>query len=192
MKKNNTLGRRFICPIGPATEREFILDWRILDAGEHSALWFLFILWCSYIINMTFTLNLTFERCTHCHGLNSQTQQTTHTRLGGWEDATQYVVHRRRWAQRWARRLVRRGHGVTLRCVKHLQNIQFIPHSTFKHLLKSTHNIEVYICAVHTICWRHSQKWQFLVYAPSVFTLLSYLVMYAHSIFVTNCFNTKQ
>ena len=23
------LGRRFICPIGPATEREFILDWRI-------------------------------------------------------------------------------------------------------------------------------------------------------------------
>ena len=25
------LGRRFICPIGPATQREFILDWRILD-----------------------------------------------------------------------------------------------------------------------------------------------------------------
>ena len=23
------LGQRFICPIGPATEREFILDWRI-------------------------------------------------------------------------------------------------------------------------------------------------------------------
>ena len=28
--EHQTLGRRFICPIGPATEREFILDWRIL------------------------------------------------------------------------------------------------------------------------------------------------------------------
>ena len=27
--EHQTLGRRFICPIGPATEREFILDWRI-------------------------------------------------------------------------------------------------------------------------------------------------------------------
>ena len=27
--EHQTLDRRFICPIGPATEREFILDWRI-------------------------------------------------------------------------------------------------------------------------------------------------------------------
>ena len=27
--EHQTLGRRFICPIGPGTEREFILDWRI-------------------------------------------------------------------------------------------------------------------------------------------------------------------
>ena len=27
--EHQTLGRRFICRIGPATEREFILDWRI-------------------------------------------------------------------------------------------------------------------------------------------------------------------
>ena len=27
--EHQTLGRRFICPISPATEREFILDWRI-------------------------------------------------------------------------------------------------------------------------------------------------------------------
>ena len=27
--EHQTLGWRFICPIGPATEREFILDWRI-------------------------------------------------------------------------------------------------------------------------------------------------------------------
>ena len=29
--EHQTLGRRFICPIGPATEREFILDWRIYN-----------------------------------------------------------------------------------------------------------------------------------------------------------------
>ena len=29
--EHQTLGRRFICPIGPATKREFILDWRICD-----------------------------------------------------------------------------------------------------------------------------------------------------------------
>ena len=28
------LGWQFICPIGPATEREFILDWRILKNGQ--------------------------------------------------------------------------------------------------------------------------------------------------------------
>ena len=28
--EHQTLGRRFVCPIGPATQREFILDWRIL------------------------------------------------------------------------------------------------------------------------------------------------------------------
>ena len=103
---------------------------------------------------MTFTLNLTFERCTHCHELNSQTQQTTHTRLGG--GRTRHSMRRRRRRWRWARRRQRRGHGVTLRCVKHLQNIQFIPHSTFKHLLKSTHNI-VYtytacVANVYTVC----------------------------------------
>ena len=27
--EHQTLGRRFVCPIGPATQREFILDWRI-------------------------------------------------------------------------------------------------------------------------------------------------------------------
>ena len=27
--EHQTLGRRFICPVGPATEREFILDWWI-------------------------------------------------------------------------------------------------------------------------------------------------------------------
>ena len=36
--EHQTLGRRFICPIGPATEREFILDWRIFDCGGHG-LW---------------------------------------------------------------------------------------------------------------------------------------------------------
>ena len=30
------LGRRFICPIGPATEREFILDWRILNLKKYA------------------------------------------------------------------------------------------------------------------------------------------------------------
>ena len=29
--EHQTLGRRFVCPIGPATKREFILDWRILQ-----------------------------------------------------------------------------------------------------------------------------------------------------------------
>ena len=28
--EHQTLGRRFVCPISPATKREFILDWRIL------------------------------------------------------------------------------------------------------------------------------------------------------------------
>ena len=27
--EHQTLGRRFVCPIGPVTQREFILDWRI-------------------------------------------------------------------------------------------------------------------------------------------------------------------
>ena len=27
--EHQTLGRQFVCPIGPATQREFILDWRI-------------------------------------------------------------------------------------------------------------------------------------------------------------------
>ena len=27
--EHQTLGRQFICPIGPGTEHEFILDWRI-------------------------------------------------------------------------------------------------------------------------------------------------------------------
>ena len=30
--EHQTLGRRFVCPIGPATKREFILDWRISRA----------------------------------------------------------------------------------------------------------------------------------------------------------------
>ena len=32
--EHQTLGRRFICPIGPATECEFILDWRIFGQTE--------------------------------------------------------------------------------------------------------------------------------------------------------------
>ena len=32
--EHQTLGRRFICPIGPATEREFILEWRISRIGN--------------------------------------------------------------------------------------------------------------------------------------------------------------
>ena len=31
------LGRRFICPIGPATQREFILDWRIFEETGFSS-----------------------------------------------------------------------------------------------------------------------------------------------------------
>ena len=31
--EHQTLGSRFVCPIGSATQREFILDWRILDLG---------------------------------------------------------------------------------------------------------------------------------------------------------------
>ena len=34
--EHQTLGCRFICPIGPATEREFILDWRILGVKSHT------------------------------------------------------------------------------------------------------------------------------------------------------------
>ena len=32
--EHQTLGRRFVCPIDPATQREFILDWRILRVGN--------------------------------------------------------------------------------------------------------------------------------------------------------------
>ena len=34
------LGRRFVCPIGPATQREFILDWRIFRYNSQHALSF--------------------------------------------------------------------------------------------------------------------------------------------------------
>ena len=29
--EHQTLSRRFVCPIGPATQREFMLDWRIFN-----------------------------------------------------------------------------------------------------------------------------------------------------------------
>ena len=35
--EHQTLGRRFVCPNGPATQREFILDWRISSWCDSSS-----------------------------------------------------------------------------------------------------------------------------------------------------------
>ena len=37
--EHQTLGRQFICPIDPATEREFILDWRISNQKDILKTW---------------------------------------------------------------------------------------------------------------------------------------------------------
>ena len=34
--EHRTLGRRFVCPIDPATQGEFILDWRIFTTSQFS------------------------------------------------------------------------------------------------------------------------------------------------------------
>ena len=55
------LGRRFICPIGPATEREFILDWRIsspLDSWKARLVW-------SPLLKVIFNRQFGYKRV-HC------------------------------------------------------------------------------------------------------------------------------
>ena len=53
------LGRRFICPIGPATEREFILDWRIYKAT--SILYTYILVKCICILQWFIEIRLTIE-----------------------------------------------------------------------------------------------------------------------------------
>ena len=51
--EHQTLGRRFICPIGPATEHEFILDWRISSHNKE-----LLNRWMNFTKKTLYTLTL--------------------------------------------------------------------------------------------------------------------------------------